>query len=54
MMVYWRFKDGQDKTWKFGYMTRLGDGLVRMGLNNGDTTHGPIVSEFEIETKDHQ
>lgn len=51
-MVYWRVRNSQPGTgWRFGYVTRLNNGLVRMGLWNGDTEGGAVVSESEIETK---
>ena len=46
--VYWRFKG--EKTWKYGWPTRIQNGLVRMGLFNGDSCKGPVVSEDEIES----
>jgi hypothetical protein len=52
MMVYWRFKG--EGPWRFGYRTVVSPGLVRMGYYNGDSTHGPIVSEYEIETRPYQ
>ena len=51
MMVYWRFKGDRPGPWKFGYRTSIHGGLVRMGLWNGDTSHGPIVAPAEIETR---
>ena len=51
MMVYWRFKTGSPRPWAFGFMTSVSGGLVRMGLWNGDTVHGPIVDMGEIETR---
>lgn len=49
MMIWWRFK-GVARPWQFGYMTQVGNGLVRMGRWNGDTVGGVVVSESEIET----
>ena len=54
MMVYWRFKRNIPGPWQFGYRTSVGGGLVRMGLWNGDRTHGPIVDLDEIETRAHE
>ena len=53
MMVYWRFKKNSPGPWFFGYRTSISGshGLVRMGLWNGDTTNGPIVDPYEIETR---
>lgn len=51
MMMYWRFKTDRPGPWRFGYQTHLSGGLVRMGLWNGDETHGPIVDPSEIETR---
>lgn len=48
-MCYWRFKG--EKAYRFGYCTSLSGDLYRMGLYNGDTNHGPIVSCFDVETK---
>lgn len=48
-MVYWRFKTKEPTAWRFGYVTRLGQGLVRMGAYNGDTIGGVIVDPAEIE-----
>lgn len=44
---YWRFK-GQ-KTYQYGYVTHVTKTLYRMGLYNGDITHGPIVDRADIE-----
>ncbi len=52
-MVYWRFKRDAPSAWVFGYMVRLSNGLVRMGLWNGDTYHGLVVDLNEIETKEY-
>jgi len=46
---YWRFIG--DKSYRFGYPTLVKGGLVRMGLWNGDDTHGPIVNLADIETQ---
>lgn len=51
MMVYWRFKVDRPGPWRVGYRTSVGGGLVRMGLWHGDTTHGLIVDQQEIETR---
>ena len=55
-MVHWRFKNnvpGQVRgPWRFGYVTYLhGPDLMRMGLHNGDTNRGEIVTASEIEWK---
>ena len=47
--VYWRFKG--EKAYRYGYPTRIEKGLIRMGCWNGDTTHGTIVDEKDIEVK---
>ena len=56
MMVFWRFKKTSPGPWFFGYRTHVhgSRGLVRMGLYNGDTTHGPVVDPAEIETRSYQ
>lgn len=46
---YWRFKG--TLVYQYGYATRLDNGLWRMGLWNGDTTHGPLVDEDDIEVR---
>lgn len=53
MSVYWRFKNDVPGPWRYGWMTQVGSGLVRMGWWNGDTTRGPIVDPNEIETRPH-
>ena len=53
MLIYWRFRNRAPCAWKFGFMTHLSNGLVRMGLWNGDTTHGPVVDRDEIETRSY-
>lgn len=53
MMVYWRFKRDTPSPWRFGFMIQLNNGLVRMGLWNGDTYHGPVVDLDEIELKEY-
>jgi len=51
-MVWWRPKaSAGGDGWRFGYITHLSDGLVRMGRWNGDDWGGKVVSEREIETK---
>ena len=50
-MIYWRFKAKAPCAWTFGYVTYLSAGLLRMGSFNGDTSHGHIVDESEIEWK---
>lgn len=47
--VYWRFKG--DEAYRYGYPTRMINGLVRMGRWNGDTLGGTIVSLDDIEVK---
>jgi len=56
MNVWWRFKRDAPSAWAFGFQTQLPGpgGLVRMGLWAGDTTHGPVVSLNEIETKEYR
>jgi hypothetical protein len=46
---YWRFKG--EKAYRYGWPSSVERGLVRMGLYNGDTTHGPIVDPHEIEIR---
>lgn len=46
---YWRFRG--EKPYRYGYATSVGKGLYRMGLWNGDTTHGLIVDPSDIEVK---
>lgn len=47
---YWRFKG--EKQYRFGFPTwAKGMQLVRMGLWNGDWSHGPIVDPFDIEVQ---
>ncbi len=49
-MVYWRFHAEAPCAWRFGYVTHVkGCELIRMGIGNGDTTGGPVVSASEIE-----
>lgn len=48
-IVYWRFKG--EKAYRFGYCTYEAKGLYRMGLYNGDTTHGFLVDPSDIELK---
>lgn len=47
--IFWRFKG--EKSYRFGYPSDAGRGLIRMGFWNGDFTHGPIVDATEIETR---
>ncbi|MCK9571593.1 hypothetical protein M0R72_21765 [Candidatus Pacearchaeota archaeon] len=46
---YWRFRG--EKAYRYGYATEAGRGLYRMGLWNGDDSHGPIVDPYEIECR---
>lgn len=46
---YWRFK-GQLE-YRYGFATYENNGLYRMGLWNGDTSHGPIVDPNDIEIR---
>jgi hypothetical protein len=46
---YWRFRN--EKAWRYGYATHEAAGLYRMGLYNGDTSHGPIVDPHDIEVR---
>ena len=48
--VWWRFTT-QGGAWRYGYVTPVGHGLIRVGIWHGDTTRGPVVSVDEIETK---
>jgi hypothetical protein len=45
---YWRFR-GTTNSWRYGWPSDAGGGLIRMGYYNGDTFHGPIVRECDIE-----
>jgi len=47
--IFWRFKG--EKEYRYGYPTKMNDGLVRMGRWNGDTTGGIIVDMREIGVK---
>jgi hypothetical protein len=47
---YWRFKG--DKAYRYGYPSEIGNGLIRMGLHNGDVSNGPIVDPKEVEVRD--
>lgn len=51
IMCWWRAKGTLD--WHFGYCTRVGSGLVRMGSYNGDTTGGRVVDEADIEWRQY-
>ena len=44
---YWRFKG--EKAYRFGFATPVEGRLYRMGLWNGDTSHGPIIDPADIE-----
>lgn len=46
---YWRFKG--EKIYHYGWPTSVNGGLVRMGLWNGDTSHGPVVDPHDIEIR---
>ncbi len=46
---YWRFKG--EKAYRYGFATSVGQGLYRMGLWNGDTSHGPIVDPHDVEVR---
>lgn len=48
-MCYWRQKGALE--WRFGYVSRVGQDLIRMGWWNGDETNGPVVDPFDIEWK---
>ena len=51
MMVWWRFKSDTPGPWHFGWKYSVPGGLTRMGLWNGDCTHGPVVDLKDIETR---
>jgi len=52
-MVYWKFKNGT--VWYFGYVTYAGGcDLLRMGVWNGDSIHGSVVSISEIEWRPYK
>jgi hypothetical protein len=51
-MVWWRFKGIGG--YHFGYVTEAGNGLIRMGRWNGDTTGGTVVDPIEIEWRDYR
>ncbi len=53
-MVYWRFKTSNPTPWRFGYVSQVTSGLIRMGFWNGDTTRGPVVDPEETEWKEHK
>lgn len=46
---YWRFSG--EKPYRYGYITHVTGTLYRMGLWNGDDSHGPIVDRNDVETK---
>lgn len=46
---YWRFKG--EKAWRYGYASHEKGQLYRMGLWNGDYSHGPIVDPHDIEVQ---
>jgi hypothetical protein len=46
---YWRFRG--EKAYRYGYASAVERGLFRMGLWNGDYTHGPIVDPQDVEVK---
>jgi len=46
---YWRLKG--NKIWLYGWITIVTNGLIRMGLWNGDRTHGKIVDPNDIEIR---
>ena len=46
---YWRFKG--EKAYRYGYAIEIENGLYRMGLWNGDVSHGPIIDPIDIEIK---
>jgi len=48
-MMYWKFKNALE--WTLGFASRLGNGLWRMGLYNGDYSGGTIVDEEDIDTR---
>lgn len=50
-MCYWRFRG--EKEWRFGYCTNATGGLYRMGLWNGDDTHGPLVAQEDVEQRNY-
>jgi hypothetical protein len=52
LMVWWRIKGKH--VWHFGYMTDIGNGLVRMGPWLGSVDRGPVVSRDEIETREYK
>lgn len=47
--VLWRFRG--EKAYRYGYPTKMKNGLVRMGRWNGDTIGGIVVDLTEIEVK---
>jgi hypothetical protein len=46
---YWRFKG--EFAYRYGYCTYANNGLYRMGLYNGDTSHGPYVDPNDVEIR---
>lgn len=51
-MVWWRFT-ATGGAYRFGYVSLVGGGLVRMGRWNGDYSGGSVVDPAEIEWKAH-
>lgn len=46
---YWRFKG--EKAYRYGWVSRANKGLYRMGLWNGDESHGPYVDPADVEIR---
>jgi hypothetical protein len=47
---YWRPKG--TIAWRYGWPTDAGNGLIRMGFYNGDTSRGPVVLQSDIEFRE--
>lgn len=52
-MYWWRYKS-RGGQYFFGYVTKVGEGLVRMGRYNGDNVGGPVVAVSEIEVLEYK
>jgi hypothetical protein len=53
-MVLWRFSK-EEKAYMFGYVTYVSSyNMIRMGLWNGDSNHGPVVDIADIDWKEYR
>lgn len=48
---WWRFRSQAPCEWRYGYPTRMGNGLVFMGAWFGTKNCGVVVNADEIEVK---